>query len=278
MTIRDDRGSFDFSLALNSLGQETTLLISTSQFELCAEAGDDEFEEEYNFSDNHTVEDNTSNFDSDFDEYILDNTDPKMRPASKTAIEGLEKVKIDEGLGKVETLHCLVCLEELSIEKEARRLPCSHIYHAGCIIEWLKNSNMCPLCRHKLPVVDFDLNLKMPQGFLVIPGTTIFPPDAAEVLLLPDNIDIDMEEVVNAGFANEDYYIDAAELFDKTAIEGLEKTLALLPLLSSQLHDGVPEEEPVDFDLNFTLPAVDDDLNCNSNPAAEFDSNAIYVE
>ncbi|XVF10599.1 hypothetical protein REPUB_Repub07fG0196100 [Reevesia pubescens] len=100
----DVGGVFLFPLTLNSMRQETTLLISTTQFELCAETGDDGIEE-------------------------LDV--PKMKPASKTTIEGLEKV----GLGKV-GLHCSVCLEELLMEAEDRRLPCSHITHESCRLHY----------------------------------------------------------------------------------------------------------------------------------------------
>ncbi|XP_021300613.1 E3 ubiquitin-protein ligase RNF181-like [Herrania umbratica] len=143
-------GDFVFSLALNSLGQETTLVISVSLgFELCIEA-------ELIESDDNSMEDSNSTLDNDIDELLVD-IDSRMRPASKTVIEGLEKVKIREGLS--DEKFCSVCLEEMSTEMEARRLPCSHIYHAACIVEWLKNSNKCPLCRYNMPVVDFDLNM-----------------------------------------------------------------------------------------------------------------------
>ncbi|KAK6251317.1 hypothetical protein SCA6_005322 [Theobroma cacao] len=150
-TTRNE-GDFVFSLALNSLGQETTLVISVSLgFELCIEA-----ELTEHVSDDNSVEDSNSTLDNDIDELLVD-VDSRIRPASKTAIEGLEKVKIREGLG--DERFCSVCLEEMSTEMEARRLPCSHIYHAACIIEWLKNNNKCPLCRYNMPVVDFDLNM-----------------------------------------------------------------------------------------------------------------------
>ncbi|KAB2038893.1 hypothetical protein ES319_D03G175500v1 [Gossypium barbadense] len=119
-----------------------------------------ETDEDYDDLEDETIID----FNSDFDRNISDDsTDMNVRPASKTATKGLENVKADNGeeLSKIGSLRCLVCLEELLNETDGRRLPCAHVYHAGCIIQMLENGNMCPLCRHKLPVVDFDLNLDM---------------------------------------------------------------------------------------------------------------------
>ncbi|MBA0678846.1 hypothetical protein Goari_020165 [Gossypium aridum] len=101
-----------------------------------------ETDEDYDDSEYETIID----FNSDFDRNISDDsTDMNVRPTSKTAIKGLENLKADNG-------------EELS---KIGSLRCAHVYHAGCIIQMLENSNMCPLCRHKLPVVDFDMNLDM---------------------------------------------------------------------------------------------------------------------
>ncbi|KAF4403199.1 hypothetical protein G4B88_027970 [Cannabis sativa] len=61
---------------------------------------------------------------------------------------GLEKVKIDE-LGEN---NCVICLEEMFLGCEAVRLPCFHFYHEDCILNWLEKSNICPLCRFKMPL------------------------------------------------------------------------------------------------------------------------------
>ncbi|KAJ4824516.1 hypothetical protein Tsubulata_020709 [Turnera subulata] len=45
---------------------------------------------------------------------------------------------------------CAVCLDELPMEYEAKRMPCSHLYHEKCISDWLWKSGTCPLCRYKL--------------------------------------------------------------------------------------------------------------------------------
>ncbi|KAK7849382.1 e3 ubiquitin-protein ligase rduf1 [Quercus suber] len=30
-------------------------------------------------------------------------------------------------------------------------MPCSHIFHRQCIVEWLNNSHCCPICLFKMP-------------------------------------------------------------------------------------------------------------------------------
>ncbi|KAK2965706.1 hypothetical protein RJ640_022233 [Escallonia rubra] len=42
---------------------------------------------------------------------------------------------------------CSICLEELGVGVEIARTPCFHAYHQDCILNCLKTSNLCPLCR-----------------------------------------------------------------------------------------------------------------------------------
>ncbi|XP_044273339.1 E3 ubiquitin-protein ligase RNF181 [Varanus komodoensis] len=51
-------------------------------------------------------------------------------------------------------LKCPVCLLEFEEEEVVRRMPCQHLFHAGCILPWLGKTNSCPLCRHELPTDD----------------------------------------------------------------------------------------------------------------------------
>jgi len=40
---------------------------------------------------------------------------------------------------------CSICLEYFNVGERARRLPCSHVFHAHCIDEWLtRSSSICP--------------------------------------------------------------------------------------------------------------------------------------
>ena len=76
-----------------------------------------------------------------------------MQEEEDDGFEYMEAAEI-EGLQSDEV--CAICLDEFSIEGVAAaarviRTPCSHIYHEDCIVEWLENSNMCPMCRYELP-------------------------------------------------------------------------------------------------------------------------------
>jgi len=43
---------------------------------------------------------------------------------------------------------CVLCLDDLDETLSYRRLPCTHLFHLGCIDEWLTTRDAsCPVCR-----------------------------------------------------------------------------------------------------------------------------------
>ncbi|XP_010678898.2 probable E3 ubiquitin-protein ligase RHA4A [Beta vulgaris subsp. vulgaris] len=70
--------------------------------------------------------------------------------------ETRQRAKVDEvvvhGGGGGEE-NCCVCFEELANEEQLVGLSCKHVFHEGCIVEWLGNSLSCPLCRFRLHAV-----------------------------------------------------------------------------------------------------------------------------
>ena len=89
--------------------------------------------------------------EEDYDDEEEEGDEEAVRPASEESIMGLEVVRIEEGSVDMAGEACAVCLNEFSIGSEARRMPCSHTYHQDCIVQWLGRSNMCPMCRYRLP-------------------------------------------------------------------------------------------------------------------------------
>ncbi|KAK9141985.1 hypothetical protein Syun_011385 [Stephania yunnanensis] len=74
-------------------------------------------------------------------------------PASKNAVDNLEKMMLEPNVfGGCEGSSCRICLEDMEIGSEVTRMPCSHVFHPGCIDTWLGTNHVCPLCRFKLPV------------------------------------------------------------------------------------------------------------------------------
>lgn len=74
-------------------------------------------------------------------------------PASESSsFAALEKRMMDEE--SVE--ECCICLVEMAADTEVTVLPCNHIFHGGCIVDWLRIKNVCPLCRFIIPATEDD--------------------------------------------------------------------------------------------------------------------------
>ncbi|XP_004306356.1 PREDICTED: RING finger protein 145-like [Fragaria vesca subsp. vesca] len=76
---------------------------------------------------------------------------PKLIPASKSSIQGLEPVTLDDVI--THTPECPICLEDFAaFVKPITALPCTHHYHVHCIVRWMENSHLCPICRYPMPI------------------------------------------------------------------------------------------------------------------------------
>jgi len=105
-----------------------------------------------NFHNNH---DNI--FNTIIEESLRNAQEQKKPPASKKAIEKLKKFKMNEKYckkndkGELEQPSCSVCLDEIKMDGETLLIPCGHMYHSECILNWLSQNNTCPVCRFELP-------------------------------------------------------------------------------------------------------------------------------
>ncbi|GAQ83252.1 Hypothetical protein KFL_001410100 [Klebsormidium nitens] len=82
-------------------------------------------------------------------------------PASRAAVQALEKVTMPEEPGEES---CSVCRSVLEARIEVLRMPCRHLFHADCLHPWLDVRNSCPLCRLQLPTDDPDYESMRQQG------------------------------------------------------------------------------------------------------------------
>ena len=121
---------------------------------------------------NHDFQDNfssnfRSNFRGNFLNIILDALSRNRaeirrrkhnKPISEENIQKLKRFKLTEKYCKkdndnndnLEKPTCTICLEVIEIGKETILLPCGHMYHSDCCLNWLKQSNTCPICRFEI--------------------------------------------------------------------------------------------------------------------------------
>ncbi|XP_042478854.1 E3 ubiquitin-protein ligase CIP8-like [Macadamia integrifolia] len=76
--------------------------------------------------------------------------------ASRSSIQALEIKKFDDidedpSSSSSSTESCMICMDEYVRGVDVVRLPCSHLFHGECIVNWLEHKNSCPLCRSVLP-------------------------------------------------------------------------------------------------------------------------------
>lgn len=77
------------------------------------------------------------------------NVEPAFAPATKSSIDKLERVRVETSLPP--GVCCSICIAELGVGTEGLRMPCLHLYHESCIVEWLETSRFCPSCRLSMP-------------------------------------------------------------------------------------------------------------------------------
>ena len=59
-------------------------------------------------------------------------------------ISKFEKFEADEQLIKDE---CVICIDDVPMNKPMIRLDCKHVYCEECISKWFNNNKICPQCR-----------------------------------------------------------------------------------------------------------------------------------
>ncbi|KAL6194916.1 hypothetical protein ACLB2K_035991 [Fragaria x ananassa] len=81
----------------------------------------------------------------------------RPNPATKSAIEGLERVRVDTSCG--------ICMDDFEDGLLATRFPCLHIFHGDCILRWLETHYKCPLCRYPCFVTETCSNILITLAF-----------------------------------------------------------------------------------------------------------------
>lgn len=85
-------------------------------------------------------------------------------PASKSAIEAMPSINVDDALLKSELAQCAVCKDDFELGTVVKQMPCKHVYHQDCVLPWLELHNSCPVCRYELPTDDPDYESRGNSG------------------------------------------------------------------------------------------------------------------
>jgi len=59
--------------------------------------------------------------------------------------------------GNIDKNKCCICLNDIKKNEEVVKLPCNHIHHWNCCVNWLKYKSNCPTCRFEIKKEIFDL-------------------------------------------------------------------------------------------------------------------------
>jgi hypothetical protein len=94
---------------------------------------------EFNFNDLSELFTDLVGFKSDDDDEEQSDEKPHKKP-NKKPISPKVKLGID----------CAICMEDVG-NKGVYNLSCGHLFHNGCLDQWLLNNNTCPMCRHEFP-------------------------------------------------------------------------------------------------------------------------------
>ena len=112
-----------------------------------------------NFSSNFA-----SNFNGDFFDQvqtILENNQQESEkhsnaPTENKSLKKLKRFQLTNKYckkgknGKIELPNCCICLSEIAKGQETVLLPCGHMFHWKCCLNWLKKNNTCPMCRFEI--------------------------------------------------------------------------------------------------------------------------------
>ena len=67
----------------------------------------------------------------------------------KKILNNLTKTIIDDKI-KLNQDRCVICLDDYKNGDEVIKIPCLHVFHYKCILEWFNNKNFCPICKFEL--------------------------------------------------------------------------------------------------------------------------------
>ena len=92
---------------------------------------------------------------------INQNIDYPAQTFDEEILNKLNKFVFNDGIkdkdGNIDKIKCCICLNDIKKNEEVVKLPCNHIHHWNCCVNWLKYKSNCPTCRFEIKKEIFDL-------------------------------------------------------------------------------------------------------------------------
>lgn len=87
-----------------------------------------------------------------FDEFVRQMLSmPTTNPVSKELINELpQSVVNDVSKLSAEKKNCVICFTDFENGDKTIVLPCIHLFHYDCIVEWFGSHNTCPVCKYEI--------------------------------------------------------------------------------------------------------------------------------
>ena len=110
--------------------------------------GDDEdIEDDADEDDNEDEEENEE--DENYDENNAEELYNKKRNRFILELDEFQYKHVKK-YSTIKEEKCAICLQKYKGVDIIKEFPCKHIFHKNCILKWIKNSNICPLCKYDI--------------------------------------------------------------------------------------------------------------------------------
>lgn len=108
---------------------------------------------EFDYSDFYDSDFYDSDFSGDENVVVVEEEEEEDRPKVSNTLLTLKgwlpTFKVTEDFKNKEP-ECSICFSDFMIDEELPELPCKHVFHEQCLLQWFKYTRTCPLCRQNV--------------------------------------------------------------------------------------------------------------------------------
>lgn len=76
---------------------------------------------------------------------------PRTNPVPQEVIDDLPQTVVNDASKlSSEKKNCVICLTDFENGDKTIVLPCIHLFHYDCIVQWFESHNSCPVCKYEV--------------------------------------------------------------------------------------------------------------------------------